>query len=374
MTTPEPQHDRTMTWSGRRALIAVVAAALLLALVVGVLVWRDHRVPAGVAFKVGGDETTSAQLREEVAALRSLYGIEPPSGGAKLKAFWRDAAKASAVSDVLKRAAEKKDIVVPRRTAEKSLTTYINRLYGSEADPRASFVRALGNAGTSEPAVLREIRRQLAITRLYDAISGHVPEPAAAEVASAFAERGCSLNVPERRAIRNIVVASKSQASAVQRQLKAGTSFVSLAKSTSADKSTSAAGGKLGTLMESQLDPSVAKLAFAAGIDDIFGPVKSKFGWNVGQVTSITRSGKTTYPAVATPLRQALLSERRTNAWRSWLRAQIKDGDVRYGADYRPADPLAVPTEIGAASQTMTDSDGCPVPETGLVGAPPAAE
>lgn len=340
-----------------RIIAGIVAATLVLGAVAGGVVWKRQRLPASAAFRLAGSTTTETVLRQQVAALRSLYGIEPPAGAKKLDVFWRDAAKAAAVGEVLERAAADRSIVIPERAAQASLTAYVEQLYGTGTQARQAFVAALGTAGTSEKVVLAELRRQLQIAKLYDAVVAHTAIPAPTTVAQAFERRKCSLVSPERRAISNVVVTSESEARQVLRRLRKGEDFAAVAASASADTSTNESGGQLGTVARSQLDAAFGAAAFGASRGALFGPVKSAYGWNVGQVTQIVPAATATAAQVAQPMRDLLVAERRSDAWRSWLRSTIAGAHVRYAGSYEPADPDAPPSALGAKDATPSCPD-----------------
>ncbi|OLM09291.1 hypothetical protein [Pseudonocardia sp. Ae707_Ps1] len=86
--------------------------------------------------------------------LSALYGMTKPQEPAELDTYQRDFAKASAIGMVIDRAAAERGIVVAERAAQDYLGRYIEQYFGNGADARAAFVEALGQAGTSEPAVL----------------------------------------------------------------------------------------------------------------------------------------------------------------------------------------------------------------------------
>jgi peptidyl-prolyl cis-trans isomerase C len=332
----------TRVYSGlsRRPTAVFLALGVTVGLAAGLVVFRQAGVPADAAFELGDRTVTIAQVDERVDMLRALYGVQPPREEAELARFRRDSAKAVAVSLVLDDAAQARDIVIADKTARDVLTRFVERQFPTGG--RAEFVQALGTVGTSETDVLAEIRRQLAVSRLFDEVTGPV-EVSDADVTAAFAKRRDELGTPERRRLRNIVVASRGDADRILGQLRGDVDFAGLARQHSLDASTRTKGGDLGLVSAAELEAAYARPAFAVRQGGAFGPVETPSGWNVGRVEEIVPARPATFTAVAPQLREQVQTERAVEAWRGWLAAEIKRADIRYADAYRPADPDAAP-------------------------------
>ncbi|AJE87262.1 PpiC-type peptidyl-prolyl cis-trans isomerase [Streptomyces albus] len=346
---------------GRRPRIVLAA---VLAVVVGGgaggYFWSTSGdLPEGVAFRAEGQNVTAAQLKEKSNRLQALYGLEQPTEKGKLDTFWRSIAQADAVRVVLSKAAERKKVVVADKAAQDVMTRFVAQQYGTGPDAESQFLQALGNAGTSKKDVLQEVKYMLATNQLYSKLTAGT-SVTDKEVREAFTERRTALATPERRDIRNIVVSSESSAKKLVSRLEDGEGFEALAKKHSLDDATRSSGGDLGEVQKSTLDPTYGKAAFAAGDKEVFGPVKTEYGWNVGKVDKVVAAVPATYEGVKTQLKQTLIAEKAMKAWRKWITQQIRDADVQYAAKYRPADPDALPDAAG-------------LQKSGLGGAAPSA-
>lgn len=343
LIAPRPRRRR---W---RILLAA-GLALLVAASITSFVWlRATVLPADAAFRVGDHVVSVDDLNHENDTMRALYGVQPPTDPARLDQFHRDSAKAYAVAIILDDAARDAHIVIPDKTAQDVLNKFVSDQLGDGPDAQAGFVNALGQAGTTQAAVLNEIKRQLAVRQLMDQKTP-APQISEDQIRQAFTQRQVSLGTPEQRHLMNIVVADKAGADNVISQLQQGHAFADVAKTTSLDQSTRDSGGDLGQVAAAQLDPNYAEAAFAAPLNGTFGPVQTQAGWDVGQVTQITPAVPATYDKVHDQLRDQLALERTTQDWREWLGAQIWAADVVYADDYRPADPTAAPEPTTAGS------------------------
>lgn len=324
----------------RRIVTLAVVAVVALGAISAFAWWRLTALPEGAALEAGDVVVSEAELDHRVQTLRALYGVQPPEDPAAHDAFLRDAAKSVALSTVLDRAAADRQIVIADKEADDVLNRFVAQAYGPGG--RDAFVRALGTAGTSEPAVLDEIKRQLAVSRLTDQVVGDVTV-GDDELRTLFDQRRGELATPERRTVRHIVVDTEQDARGVLDALRAGTPFEQLAAQKSLDGSTKGNGGAIGEAARDQLDPPFADAAFAAAPGTPFGPVHTANGWHVGRVDGVTAPAPAQYEQVKEPFRQKVQVERATERWRGWLANTLHDADVRYADRYRPADPDALP-------------------------------
>jgi peptidyl-prolyl cis-trans isomerase C len=331
-----------------RVVLALVLVAVLAAGGGGLTWWLTSRLPDGVAFRAEGRDVTVTDIDHQMQTLTALYGMQKPTDPPGLDTFRRDFAKASAIGMVIDRAAADKNIVIADPAAQDFLNRYVDQYFGSGDTARTNFVTALGNVGTSETDVLTEIKRQMAASRLFDAVTANVPAVTDADVDKAFTERKDALATPQRRQLSNIVVADQATADQIVAQLQGGAAFADVAKASSKDTSSKDKGGAIGALSAAQLEKPYADAAFAAAQNAVFGPVQTQYGWNVGMVTTILPATPAIAGAVHEPLRNQLLVERKADAWRAFLGGGLTDADVRYAADYTPADPDGLPSTPSA--------------------------
>lgn len=321
--------------------IALVAAMLVvaggLALAVGWRPWQQE-LPDDAAFRIGDDVVTVAELDRRNDSLRALYGVQEPLDGKESDDFRRRAAKSMAISLVLDRAVGAAGIEVPEAEVDRALEAFVVAQFDGD---RKTFVDTLGNVSSSEDAVRDEIRRQLELRLLLDEVAGDV-EVTDAELRAAFSERRARLGVPERRAVRNLVLPTRRAALDARRQLDAGTDVDVLARAVSIDAATRNKGGDLGAVTRSQLVPAVGAVVFRTPAGRPYGPVHGPQGWNVGVVTRLIAPKPAKLPGVRERLRAVLESERSQQRWSEWLEGELREADIEYADDHAPDDPYGV--------------------------------
>lgn len=332
----------------------------------GVLSFLPVRLPEGVVLEVDDQQVTKEEFDERVHLLESVYGVEPPAGR-KADQFRRDVAKSYAVSLILERAAAARGVEVSDQRAEQTLTSFIQEQVGESAEAYQRFVNALSDAGVTRDMVVAEVRRQLLLGELFNEITKDHRKVTEQQVRDAYQERREELTTPETRTLRNIVVSSQQQADRLLRELEAGASFTSLARRSSLDGSTRTKGGVLGRLTQDALEPSYGKAAYAAGEGELYGPVRNRFGWNIGRVDQVFPARTASFAEVKDELESQLQREQAFEAWRHWLAEQIEQADVVYIDEYRPMNldsPPALGTEQGSRSPRGPDSGPGRQPES----------
>ena len=323
--------------SKSRVWLAAIVVAIIAALVAVVTLTRNE-VPDNAAFVYGDRVVTKDELNKRIDALRALYGITAPKSAADRDGFRRSAAKSYAVTLILDKKAREMGVRISEKKARDLLDKFIDTQFGN----RDAFVEALGNVGTSERAVLDEIRRQGVTIELRTKVVGDV-KISDAFLRSSFQRRKDELATPERRRLSNIVVPSQDEAQRVAERLAAGESIQQIAAEVSIDESTRNSGGDLGYLVAAQLEDPVARAAFTATKGEVYGPVKGEHGWNVGFVQAVMPPEPAEFAEVKDAFRTQLQQEQEVRTWTQWLGRAIKEADVQYADAYRPSDPDAPP-------------------------------
>jgi peptidyl-prolyl cis-trans isomerase C len=322
-----------------RATAVGLAVVVLLGVAAAVVAVRMNRgLPDDAAFEYDGTVVTKAELDRRVEVLGALYGIAEPTDEDEKDTFRRDVAKAVAVSMILEDAARDQGIVISDKSARDTLAKMVEGQLGN--DPQRAFTEMLARFGVTEDDVLEEVKRQQAIARLFqDRTADAVDDVTPTDVRAYYGQDPDRFATPERRRLRNIVVKARREAVAVLARVRRGNDFAALARATSLDDATRQKGGSMGTVGAGELEGAYADAAFAAAAGEAFGPVQTRFGWNVGQVVRIVPGRAVSFAEVEDRVTDELRSERALKAWRAWLADRIHDADVEYAASYRPAHP-----------------------------------
>ena len=334
--------------STQKIVLGMVATLLLPVVTVGLLVLvvtRLTALPEGVALRAGHIEVSEQDLRQRMDAFDALYGIEAPTDGPARDSFIRESAKAVAVSIVIDQAAQQRGIVISDKAAQDGLDELIERKFGPTG--RDGLVTLLGQVGASMRNVLDEIKRQQSFNQLVSQVTSDVPEPTEADAKARYDANRAAMVLPSQRRFSNVVVSTEADAQMVLRRARSGTDFGTLAKALSLDQASRNVAGDLGYVTRDQLEDPYAQAAFTAPAGVLFGPVRTKSGWNVGKVVEVRPEVPLAFAQVQEQLREQLRGERQTKAWNEWLAQRMRDADLRYADEYQPKDAMGPGREAG---------------------------
>ena len=161
------------------------------------------------------------------------------------------------------------------------------------------------DVGATDADLREQITGDLLHKKIVDAFRAEVT----ASEEEALAEYNANLSryvYPERRQVRQIVVADELAAQSVAGRLAAGESMDILAQQVSIDTKTAPIGGRLDLTTREQLPPAVAETAFSLPLFQVSEPFQSDLGWYVIRVDLINSASNRTFDEVKDGLIAAL--------------------------------------------------------------------
>lgn len=142
------------------------------------------------------------------------------------------------------------------------------------------------------------------------------------EIKAAYEAERASFDTPERRRVQQIAFKDLAAANAAREAIRAGKSFVDVAKEAGATESDI----DLGTLARSQIiDPKIADAAFSLAKDAVSQPIEGRFATVLVRVTAIEPGTTKTFAEVKDQVRDKLASEK-AQAEAHKLHDEIDDG------------------------------------------------
>ncbi|REE94361.1 foldase protein PrsA [Paenibacillus taihuensis] len=176
---------------------------------------------------------------------------------------------------LVKQEADKKGITVTDADIDAEIAK-IKKQFPSDSD----FEAALQQAGMTLEDLKAQTPMQLRITKLVEP----QVKVTADDIKKYFDENKATFNEPEQVKASHILVATKEEADAIEKQLKDGGDFAAIAKEKSTDPGSKDAGGDLGYFSADKMDPDFAKAAFALKVGQTSEPVKTQFGYHIIKV------------------------------------------------------------------------------------------
>ena len=151
----------------------------------------------------------------------------------------------------------------------------------------------------------------------------------------------------EQHKVRHILVrpsAAVTEAQAgqrireVYRQLQDGADFAELARELSDDPVSGSDGGNLDWVSPGQMVPEFEQAMLDADVGEIYGPVRSQFGWHILQVQE-RRKQDVTAEARESQARQAIYQRKFEQELQNWLREVRDEAFVEFKGEFADMNP-----------------------------------
>jgi peptidyl-prolyl cis-trans isomerase SurA len=119
----------------------------------------------------------------------------------------------------------------------------------------------------------------------------------------------------------------------IYQELKDGADFAELARAASDDAVSGSDGGNLGWVSPGQMVPAFEQAMLDARVGEIYGPVRSRFGWHILQVQERRRQDVTEANKEA-QARQAIYQRKFETELQNWLREIRDEAFVEFKGEY----------------------------------------
>ena len=126
---------------------------------------------------------------------------------------------------------------------------------------------------------------------------------------------------------------AEQRAREIYQQLKDGADFAELAREESDDAVSGSDGGNLGWVSPGQMVPAFEQAMLDARVGEIYGPVRSRFGWHILQVQERRRQDVTEANKEA-QARQAIYQRKFETELQNWLREIRDEAFVEFKGEY----------------------------------------
>jgi peptidyl-prolyl cis-trans isomerase C len=204
-----------------------------------------------------------------------------------------------------------------------------------------AFQQALAEEGITFKAWRERLENSMLQKLIVNKILEGVKEPTQAEMQAYFNEHSKELTVHEVAQIRQILVATESDAKAIDEQLKHGKHMSDLAKKYSISPEGSN-GGNVGWLEKGISD--VFEPAFHMKVGQRSPVVKSAFGYHIFELVARKPSRSKTFAEAKDDIKRILMEKTGQSLYLAWLEEQTRK--ARVFKDQAFIDALQVETKV----------------------------
>lgn len=204
-----------------------------------------------------------------------------------------------------------------------------------------AFQQALAEEGTTFKAWKDRLQQTLLQKMVAKKLAESLAPPTEAEAQAYYQQHKSQFSMRETAQVRQILLATETDAKTVEEQLKKGKRMADLAKKYSISPEASE-GGMVGWLEK--------------GLSDVFEPafrmkqgarspiVRSPFGYHIFEVTGRKPAHNKAFPEVKAEIKRILMEKREQSAYLSWLEQQVRKARVFKDQDF--IDAIKVETKI----------------------------
>jgi PPIC-type peptidyl-prolyl cis-trans isomerase-like protein/SurA-like protein len=286
---------------------------------------------AGVVAQVGGERVSSAELARAVdqqVAQRPPNEPAPAPGSAA-----HDTARRSALQRLVAQriyAIEAMRCGAPCRVGARQVQGQLDELERTEGlGSHAELMAYLRQLKFTLPDVRALIRARLQQAR----IAAHLTAPvrfSAAQALAYYRAHPAYHQNPELRTARHILIASEAEAIRIRARVT-DANFAAMARRYSIDTTTKTQGGDLGTVLAGGSQPEFQRGLSSLALREISQPVKTRLGWEIIQVTTITPPRTFSFAELRSTIiasqlavrRQAAVARWQTNVFEGWRKRTV---------------------------------------------------
>ena len=325
------------------ALLAVVAIAA------GCGGSSSTSVPDNSVAVVGNTDITKAEFALLMNGTKSAYIARktafPKPGTTQYKALQDQTMKYLVQQSELEQKAKGLGIEVTDKDVQARIKQIKKQYF---ANNEAKYQQQLKAQGLTEELLAVNLKGQILSEKIYAKVTGGV-KVNNADVTKYYNDHKSTYSKAASRDVRHILVNSKTLADNLEKQLKSGGDFATLAKKYSKDPGSAAQGGKL-TISKGQTVAPFDKVAFALKTNELSAPVHTTYGWHIIQALSAVKPA-TQQPltAVKTSIQTTLLQTKKTTVINKWVDDVNKEyaKKISYQTGYTP---LSTGTTTGATT------------------------
>jgi foldase protein PrsA len=227
----------------------------------------------------------------------------------------------------------------------------------------AQYQKFLKDYGQTEADVMQRVKLDLLSQKIRDKVIKGKDKVTDAQIEDFYNKNKERFAQPERRDLRIVLTKGEAKANQAKAALEDGQSWKDVAKQYSIDEASKSQAGKLPDQAEGTLEKALDEAVFKAKQGQIYGPVKTQFGYYVFEVDDVKKASQQTLAQAKETIRQTLQSQNQQKALDKFVkefqekwkeRTECRDGYVTQQCSNAPKatpTPSTPPTQPGQPTQ-----------------------
>jgi parvulin-like peptidyl-prolyl isomerase len=281
-----------------------------------------HRLPTSdhIVLKVNDRELSARVFADELAAHLRIYDALTAKDETNLQSTKEEILREFIIQSVAEDYARDNNLIVKKEDLDNEINSIRSNYPNDEA-----FRIALAEQNIDYKSWTEKLRTTLLNKLIITRLRAEIAEPTVAEMQAYYKSNRSDFQTPEQVRLRQVVLATESDAEAVMKELQRGRSLKELAPQFSI-AAEAAKEGDTGWLDRGTLD--VFDRAFKMERRQRSPVLKSDFGYHIFEVLDKRRAQVTPFEDVKDRIRRTLVERREQAAYTKWLEAQIQKAHV----------------------------------------------
>lgn len=201
------------------------------------------------------------------------------------------------------------------KVTDKEVTKQFNQIKSQQFPKEADFQKFLASTGYTVSDVLLRVKLDLLSRKVQQKVSKDAgKKPSQKEIAAYYQQHKSQYGQPERRNILIILTKTLAQAEAAKKEVESGKSFASVAKKSSIDPVSKAAGGSLPGVVKGQEEKALDEAVFKAQLNVLGGPIKTPFGYYIYEVKKTLPASQQALSTVQSSIQQQMTAQKSQKA------------------------------------------------------------
>jgi foldase protein PrsA len=196
-----------------------------------------------------------------------------------------------------------------------------NQIKSQQFPKEADFQKFLASTGYTVSDLLLRVKLNLLGSKIQQKVSKDAgKKPTQKEISGYYEQHKSQYGQPERRNILIILTKTQAQAEAAKKEIESGKSFSSVAKKSSIDPVSKAAGGSLPGVVKGQEEKALDSAIFGAKVNVLGGPIKTPFGYYIYEVKKTLPANQQALKQVQSSIQQQITAQKQQKSLSEFIK------------------------------------------------------
>jgi parvulin-like peptidyl-prolyl isomerase len=287
----------------RRVPLKLLSSAIVAGLGAFALAGCGDELPDNAVAKVGDEVITRADYDK----WRKFVVLSPFLEDESDALFKRETMETLIESEWVEQEAAAQDVTVSDQEVDR---LWLHRKRGF---PPKAYRQFLKDSGLAEEDLIYRVKVEQLQRKLEQAIAANEPKVSERDIAAYFEKNRKRFALPERHDFTFVLTKTKARAEQAKQALRSGASWDTVVKRYSTTPKSSKAQAVRGPKL-SEGREALERAVYNSANGEIDGPVSTRFGWYVFEVTKVTPEAPASLAEVKDRIRAVLESRRRDAA------------------------------------------------------------